>query len=478
MTKIIIPAILFILLAGSLSAQQQARQFTLEEAIEYALQENLTIKNAQIEIADAEQQIVERRAAGLPQLSGSATFQRYLAVPRQPLPEGFDIFGLFGQALGGIATDLNDDLSSNTLAALDQIAQSGNGGGDSQDGIAFFLNNNFTAAINLDAMVFDGSFFVALQAAREYRKYTLRDFAATQREIRKQVTEAYLPVMLIQQNIELLDKNISNLDRLLFETRELYKSGFVEQLDIDRLDLSLANLKIERENLVRQKAVAADNLKYAMGYPVDETIVLTDELEDMRAAADNAALATAEADPNQRPEYALLEQAITMNELNVKLNRAGYLPSLRAFGAVQQQYQGDDFSSGFWAPASYVGLSLNVPIFDGLRKRAKIQRAQLDLEKVRNQKEDLSRAINLEISNAKTNYLNALRRLDSQERNLGLAERIYETAQIKYREGVGSSLEVTQAEQSLYETQSNYMQALYDLILTKARLEIALGKDN
>jgi len=475
MTKTIIPAILLLLLAGSLAAQQQARQFTLEEAIDYALQENMSIKNAQIEIADAEQQIVERRSSGLPQLSGSANFQRYLAVPRQPLPEGFDIFGIFGQAL---AVDLFDQLSPMTQAAVTE-AFAGNGGGDTgEEGIAFFLKNNFTAALNLDAMVFDGSFFVALQAAREYRKYTLRDFAATQREVRNQVTEAYLPVLLLQQNIELLDKNISNLDKLLFETKELYKSGFVEQLDIDRLDLSLANLKIERENLVRQKEVATDNLKYAMGYPVDETIVLADDLENMRAAADDVALAAAEANPTQRPEYALLEQAITMNELNVKLNKAGYLPSLRAFGAVQQQYQGNDFETGFWAPSSFVGLNLSVPIFDGLQKRAKIQRAQLDLEKARNQKEDLSRAINLEVSNAKTNYLNARQRLDSQERNLGLAERIYETAQIKYREGVGSSLEVTQAEQSLYETQSNYMQALYDLILTQARLEIALGKNN
>jgi len=180
--------------------------------------------------------------------------------------------------------------------------------------------------------------------------------------------------------------------------------------------------------------------------------------------------------PSQRPEVALIDQAIRMSELNVKLNKAGYLPSLRAFGTVQQQYQGDDFETGFWAPAAFVGLNLNVPIFDGLNKKAKIQRARLELEKTRNQREELLRGIRLEVATAQTNYRSASERLERQQQNLELAERIYETAQIKYREGVGSSLEVTQAEQSLYSTQSNYMQALYDMLLAKERLEMALGE--
>ena len=471
MTRLIIPTVFFMLLLLELPAQQEARQFSLDEAIDYALQESMTIKNAQISIADADAQIKERRATGLPQLNGSVSFQRYLAVPRQPLPEGFNIFGIFGQAL---AVDLYDQLSPETQGAVDQAF--GGASTDSGDeGIAFFLKNNFTAGLNLDAMLFDGSYFVALQAAKAYRTYTLKDFATRQREVTNQVTEAYLPVLLLQENVELLDKNISNLDRLLFETSELYKSGFVEQLDIDRLELSLANIKIERENLVRQKEVAVDNLKFAMGYPIDETIVLTDDLSTMMSEAEHDALAASKADPANRPEYALLDEAIALNELNIKLNRAGYLPSLRAFGAVQQQYQGNDFETGFWAPSSYIGLSVNVPIFDGLSKQAKIQRASLDLEETKNQQENLSRVIELEVANARTNFLNARERYQSQISNLGLAERIYETTQIKYREGVGSSLEVNQAEQSLYTTQSNHMQALFDLILAKARLEIALG---
>lgn len=470
MRKILGPIVL-LLLAWPALAQQQARQMTLDDAIQYALTESIKIKNAQIAIADAEQQIIERRAAGIPQLNGSVQYTHYLQVPRQPLPEGFDIFNIFGQAL---AVDLYDQLSEDTQAAIDQAFQGSNGG--SEDGIAFFLRNNFTAGLNLDAMVFDGSYFVALRAAREFRDYTQIEFATRKREVENAVIEAYLPVLLIQENVELLDKNISNLEKLLFETKELYKAGFAEQLDIDRQELSLSNLLVERENLVRQKQVAMENLKFNMGYPLDEPLVIADDLDKMLIEASPESLAE-QVDVGRRPEYKLLNQAITMNELNIKLNRAGYLPSLRAFGTYQQQYQGDDFQSGFWAPSAFVGLSLNVPIFDGLDKKAKVQRARLDLELAKNQKEDLERAITLEVKNARTNYLNADQRLQSQTKNLGLAERIYETTQVKYREGVGSSLEVTQAEQSLYSSQSNYMQALYDLLLAKARLDMALGNN-
>ena len=455
-----------------LSAQQSGTtRMSLQEAIDYAFTKSTEIKNAQINIADAEQQIIERRSAGLPQLTGSASWQRYLQIPRQPLPEGFSIFGLFTEAL---AVDLRPQLSDDTGNAIDEIYQGSSDGGDGSQGIAFFLKNNFTAAINLDAMIFDGSYFVALQAAQEYRVYTEREFATKKREVQNMVLDAYLPLLLFDETRELLDKNMANLEKLRFETQELYKAGFAEQLDVDRLELSLANLRVERENLDRQKEVALTVLKYTIGYPMDEELDISDDL-DMLSGGLEENMLVGEVDVQRRPEINMLDQAIKMNELNVKLNKSGYLPSLRAFGAVQQQYQGDDFKSGFWAPGAYIGLNLSIPIFDGMYKKSQIQRARLNQEITKNQREDLSRVIRLEVSTARTNYLNAQDKLTNQQKNLDLAQRIYDTTQIKYREGVGSSVEVTQAEQSLYTTQSNYLQALYDVVQAKKKLEQAMG---
>lgn len=443
-------------------SQAQPTVVSLEEAVQYALGNSNTIKNARLGIADADAQIIERRAFGLPQLNASANFQHYLKVPVQPLPESFQTFGL-------VFADLMPYLSEQTQQILLQ-----QNSGDDSGGVAFVLKNNLTASLNLETMIFDGTYFVGLRAARAARRYAAQDLLTKEREVRNQVIDAYYPVLLVDENLELLEKNISNLERLKFETTELYKAGFAEQLDIDRLELSLINLQTERDNLTRQRQVAVANLKYAMNYPQETELQVSGDLEEMLTEAPEGAL-TENINFQARPEVGLFDEALTLNELNVKANKIAYLPSLRGFATYQQSYYGNDFSTGFWAPAALVGLTLNVPIFDGFDKKAKIQRAQLDLEEVANQKADLLQGITLEVKNARTNYLNARERLENQKKNLELAERIYDTTQIKYREGVGSSLEVSQAEQSLYTTQSNYMQAWYDLVVARADLQKALN---
>ena len=184
---------------------------------------------------------------------------------------------------------------------------------------------------------------------------------------------------------------------------------------------------------------------------------------------------TAKVDYNRRPEVRLLDQAVILNDYNIQNFKTQYLPSLRGFGGYQYQYQGNDFTNGFWAPTGFVGLSLNIPLYDGGFKRSQIQRAQISRDQVMVQKTTVQRLIDLEVENARASYTSANERLDAREKNLELAQRIYDTTQIKYREGVGSSLEVNQAEQDLYTAQTNRLQALYELLQARIDLEEALG---
>ncbi len=425
---------------------QEVQKIDLDAAIQYAFNNNITIKNAQLNIADAQQQIVESTAIGLPKLDGAVSYQRYLEIPQQPLPEAF--VALI-QALNP-----NEEVETNA---------------------SFFLRNNLTASLNLETMIFDGSYFVGLKAAKAYKKYVQQDLLTQRREVKNNVINAYFPVLLVKENLQILDKNISNLEKLLNETKALYAEGFVEQLDIDRQELSLSNLKTEKDNLLRQLENAKTNLKFAMGYPVDSEIEVSGNLEAFDAEADDKDIVGAFNYAN-RPEVELIEIGNELNELNLKNYKSQYWPNLRANAAYTYQYQGDNLKDGFWSPLAFVGVNLNIPIFDGLDKKAKIQRTMLDMQEAENQKTELQQAIQLEIKTARTSYISAKEKLANQEKNLALAERIYETTQVKYREGVGSSLEVTQAEQSLYTSQSNYLQALYDLVIAKQQLDIALGQ--
>ncbi len=439
--------LLSLCLAGGLRSQEAAAApevYSLSDAVNYALLNSNSIRNARVDILDAEQNVRERLSTGLPQVNGSLDYTRYLKVPVLPLPEAF--------------AALNPDPNAPT-----------------PEGIAFQRKNNFVGGISMGSMIFDGSFFVGLRAARASRDYFNLQLEDAQRQVRNQVTRSYFPVLLLSTNVEILDSNINNLQKMLRETSAQYEAGFVEQLDVDRLQLSLNNLVSNRANLVQQRDNALRALKYTLNYPDDQELRVSDDLEALELGVEAAAL-MGDIPYQQRSEVRLLDETLVLQDLNIELQRAAYLPRLDASAAAQYQYQGDNFSDGFWAPTVLVGVSAFIPIYDGGGRDSRLQRARLDKEKVVNQRDDLVRGIALEVRNARGTFNTARERMQSNRDNLDLAERIYETTQIKYNEGVGSSIEVVQAEQQLYEAQANYLNALYDTLVAKEDLYIALGR--
>ncbi|MEM7571849.1 MAG: TolC family protein [Bacteroidota bacterium] len=439
--KLLAGLLLSPLLCWPLQAQDLgSAPLSMESAINYALANDNRIQNARIQIEDAELQIKERLSTGLPQVNAGLDFQHYLQVPVQAIPEEFLPPGSEGPTE-----------------------------------VSFLLKNNFTANVGFRTMIFDGSFFVGLRAAREARSYYQLELENEERTVRNQVINAYLPVLLLNENLKILDRNIDNLQTLLNETSALQQAGFVEQLDVDRLVLSLDNLQTERNNLDRNQENVMRALKYAINYPMDQQLRVEDNLEGMVIEIDAADLES-EIPFARRPEVRLLEKGIALQDLNVELQRSAFLPTVFANASYQYQFQGNTLNDGFWAPTGVIGLSANIPIYDFGGRSARVERARLERETIINQRNDLVRGIELEVRNARTAFESARESLEARERSLGLAERIYETTQIKYREGVGSSLEVVQAEQELYQAQANQLNAIYDLLVAKESLYQALGQ--
>lgn len=451
--KKIIPVI-FLCLSYLFAYAQEVNKMTLPKVIAYALEHSPEIKIAHLNIEDAKQQITETKSTGLPQINAEVTYNHFFELPVSVLPSAFE-----------------------------EIIRIGNGGDlppDFSNQIAFGLRNNFQAGINLRTMIFDGSFFTGLRAAELLRNLRQEELDAKQQLLESQVIEAYLPAIIIRENIKILDKNIKNVNKLLQETEALYKEGFVEQLDVDRLDLSLANLNTERESLENQYKQAINNLKMIIRYPVNQDLTLSD-LEDWRTIIIpvTAEDLTGPVNYYQRKNYKAAETGIQLNDLNIEYTKKRYLPTINLNASYNQAYQGDRLfndPNSFWAPTGIVGLSLNIPIIDGFGKQSKIERAQIASDIARVQQAQLTHLIDVEVANTRIQYKNATKRLESQEKNLALAERIFNTTQIKYREGVGSSLEIVQAEQSLFDTQRNYTQALFDVLTAKLDLYRALGK--
>lgn len=421
--------------SGSLAAQAMS----LDDCINYALTNNPQIKVAQLQMADAEWQIKENKSTGLPQVTGSIGYQYFIQRP-----------GIPASALGFP------------------------GAGDEK--IAFNAYHSLSPTITANQLFFSNSYRLALKAANYYRDYVAAQAAVTRRTLRNQVIDAYLPALLLADNVKTLDKNIGNLEKLLAETRATNQAGFAEQLDVDRLELSLATLRSERGNLVRQAEMVVNALKMVMGKPVKEDISLADDTDKLLLQYADADL-TSELNPMNRPEYLELLKGREMSALQVELHRKPWMPSVAGFVQYAPGFQGGfgDDTKWFFIPSAVAGLSVNFTLWDSGTAKARRQRAIVGVQTIDEQKKMLENAFALEIENARKQYLNAQERLQNQQKNLDLARRIYDTTQTKYKAGVGSSFELVSAEQGLYTAQQAVSQARFDLLTAKTAVKKALG---
>ncbi len=430
---------LFIMASG-----HSQNAFSLQEAIEYGLKNRTEIDLYNLDVRAAELDIKEYYAIGLPKINATGEYQHFLEIPTSFVPAEF-----FGGPPG-------------TFAELQ-----------------FGLKNNFTSGISLNTLLFDGSFFTGLQAQKLYRKLTKKSINQTNYQIIQGITESYIGVIASIDNIKIIENNLTNLEKALVETRALYENGFIEKLDVDRLELSYDNLVSQKASLERIQTLTKNVLKFQMNYPLKEDIEITQTLDDIVDKILVEEIDVVEkTDYSKRPEYENIQLGQELNEINLKATKMQRYPSLVGFGNYQYQLQRnnlfDSDEPGFF-PISVVGLQLNVPIYNGGTVGIKEQKIKVDIERTAIQKENFEKGVDLQINNAYQQYLNAKQNVFSTKRRQSLAEDIYDVTQIKYKEGVGSSLEVNSAERELYTTQQQYIQALLDLVNAKIAYDIATG---
>jgi len=437
--------------------------FTLEQAIDYALLHSQNIKLSDADIAIADGQVKEYVASGIPQISGNANYTYFLAIPTQILPD------FLGPAVDG-------RLLNYELIDPEQVIPPTGGGLAAQ----FGLKNSVSVGAEASFMIFDPAFFSGLKAINKVKDLAKKQKNQTEFDIRQNVTQAYAFVAFTKTNKEFLSKNIENLKKTLFETKSLFENGFVEELDVDRLELSLQTLEVELEKLNRMTDVSVNILKFQMNFPLEESIVLADDINKLleKLKPGNEELGLAAYNYQNRPEYQTILAGRTLNETQIENIRSGYYPSLRGILSYSSQlFRNDLFNrnENGWFPNSFVGAGLSVPIYDGGRRKAQISQAKLELEKVDVQLKMFEYGMDLEIKNARENLSNAQATANAREKNLKLAERIYNVTLTKYKEGVGSTVETSMAERELYNAQSAFTEALFDVLNASLDLKKATG---
>lgn len=443
MQRLIRPALyLLCMLAGAPLAAQQVHPFSARQTADYALKNSVQVRNALIDVAIQQQSNREITASAFPQLSGSANLTNYLSLPTNLLPGEF-----FGRPAG-------------TFIPV-------------KFGTKF--NGSYTA--NLRQIIFDGQVFVGLQARRSAITLSEQTGEVTQNEIKANVYKVYYQIVVGKTQTRIIDANIARAEKLLHDTKELFKNGFQEQLDVDKVNVNLSNLRTQKTSVENQLETGTIALKYLIGMPVKEQLVLTDSLDDQQLKDD---LLTGSFKYDDRPEYRLQQTAAKLGQFNVKRYQLSYYPTLSFNGTFNRNAQRNKFNffdkNQSYFTTGFISFDLSIPIFDGFAKAARIQQARLQLQQTQLNISNLENSIDNDVQTARIQIRNAISTMDEQKSNMALATQVYDQTKKKYEQGLGSNLEIANAEADLVTSQNNYFSAVYDAIIARIDYLKAVGK--
>jgi len=445
--------------------QQKVNSFSAQQAVDYAKQNSVQVKNALLDVLIQQQTNRDVTSIALPQINGSAAVTRNIDIPVQTIP---------------------DFISPSTYKVLiDQGVVDGSGqpitypaGGFGNLLFPFGSPWNINAGVTLSQIVFDGQVFIALKARNGTIELQERIAELTDENIRANVLKIYYQLVAGKIQIDLLDANITRLQKLNHDVQIMYDNGFTEKLDVDKLTVQIANLQTERLKATNQIDNGFIGLKTLMGMPFKDSLVLTDTLSDDKIR--EGVLEVSQFNYSDRKDYQISEITNRLNGLNVRRYNLSKLPSIVLVGGYSKQAQLEKFEifkkETEWFTSSYIGLQLKIPIFNGFALQARTQKARLELQKSKNQTEALKITIDGEVQKAKNSFISAIAAMDYQKKNMALAEKVYDQTKKKYEIGTGSSTEINTAQVDLKTAQTNYIQALYDAIIAKVDFMKATGK--
>ncbi len=420
----------------------QIYNFTVADCINYAYAHQHDVVNSNLDVKSAGYHVKEIIGQGLPQINGNASFTDYLKIPTTLIPG--DFFGKPG-----------------TFVPL-----------------KFGVTYQSGVSLGASQILFDPNYFIGLAGRKTYKELYQRSFTRTRIDVNVNVTKAYYQVLVSGEQLKLLDADINQLKQQLDETVARNKQGFVEKIDVDRITVQYNSLVTTRENTIRLLGLNYQLLKFQMGMPIERELTLKDKLEDVQLDINTAYNANDTTVYRNRIEYGLLETQKKLYEYDVTSKKGQFLPKLTANASYAPAYQSNSFSSLYSTsyPSAYVGLTLSVPIFTGFQHINQLRQSQITVLKSQNDLDEMKNTINLQVNQSRISYINGLQTLNDQKKNKALAEEVLRVSKIKYEQGIGSSIEVTQAQTALQDADNTYIQGLYDALVSKVDLDKAFGR--
>jgi len=509
---------------------------SLSQAVRYAVANKPSLLGTRLAQQTAHAKVGEIKAQGLPQLNLGANVADNFKLQKSLVDVG--AFGGGGGALNGTTLTQRDIAAAQAGQSVTLAPAYAAPVQLPPQAIAFGLQYAGNSSLSLSQQLFDGSYLIGLKAAKVYEDLAKKQTQQAEIDVVEQVSKAYYSTLVARSRLALLARNVQRLDTVLYQTNQTFKAGFAEKLDVDRLRVQRNNLVVEQQKAQRLTELSVALLKFQMGLPQAQPVQLTDSLGAAVVDAGNlrrnlgganfntgggvdglggvpsAPLSTASGtngpptpgintgqgpqaqaafNYNNRIEFSTLQTQQALAGLDLRNRTAGAYPRLSftaAYGFIGSApavkdlfaFRGPDsrnannFPNQNWFGFGNVGLALNVPVFDGFRRKYQVQQARIQQQVLERGLETLRQSIDLQDAQSRTTLINALDVLDNQKANLDLAADVARVTRIKFNAGVGSNIEVITAETSLREAQTNYYAALYDVLVAKVDRDKATGE--
>ncbi len=438
--------VLAFMLTMQLSGAQEQAGFSLRDAINYGLSHNDKVLQARNNLLKARKKVWETTAIGLPQIDASAAYQNFIKQPVQLLP----------------ARIFNPQAPDGTYIP-----------------VKFGTDQNMKWSAKLKQLIFNGSYLVGLQSSRTYKKITENALVKTRQKIKEAIVSAYGNALLTDESLKIMKKNIAVVEKNLFEVKQMYQNGLVEQTDVEQLQITLSNLKNQFDYLQRMKVVAYQMLNYTLGRLVDAPLHLTDTLDSLKEQSMQLDLLQKPFVPEKNIDYLMAKNQQKAKKLQLKYEKSKALPTIAAFVNYGKNAYNNSFDffkdNQSWYEQSLFGITVNLPIFSSFGRSAKVKQAKLDYENARIAFAAKQKELTLKYHQTKAALEHSFKNYKVARQNMALAEKIEHKETIKFKEGIGNSFQLNQARMQLYQTQQQYLKSIIEIVNNKIALENLLG---
>lgn len=429
--------------AFSITELQAQETVTLKQAIEYALQNKAEALNAKLDVRNGDYQIMEAKAGALPKINGVAN------LTYNPILQ---------------------------TTALDAGAFSG--GPSNIQLITLGRKWNAGAGVQLSQALFNQQVFIGLKAAKSTKEFYQLNAQLTEEQIIERVSNAYFQVFTIQQKKETLENSYASTEKVRNIIKSLFDNGLAKKVDLDRTNVNLTNISTvlkQQQNAINQ---AENALKFYMGMPIENKIELVKADMEITPHLLDETVAT-----DQRSEIKILNKQRELLQYNKKAVEAAYYPIVNLNANYSWQGLGDKFpltngekNGVYWADYSAITLGVNIPIFNGFATKARVEMAQIELDKLDVSIKDTKLSLDLSYQNAKSQIENSLLALENQKANVSLAETVTSNTKHNYQYGLATLTELLEAENALVEAKNNYSTAILEYKIAEIQYYKAKGE--